>query len=151
MTEEKITLKIIEWLKNMDWKIICFDFPQSGTGITLHPNDEFRDKKTKNKSGIIPDIVAYKNGIVVFFENKNRFYYDDFVKVKELKDNNNYTRSIEKLLSSYAVDRIFYGIGILNKQKDLEKAVQLQEWIDFIVSVSIDNEVSIIIDQQNLF
>ncbi|MDR0515595.1 MAG: hypothetical protein LBH25_00950 [Fibromonadaceae bacterium] len=31
ITEEQTTKAFIEWLELNDWKIICFDFPQSGT------------------------------------------------------------------------------------------------------------------------
>lgn len=37
ISEEKVTINIIKWLKENDWEIICYDFPQSGTGIMLHP------------------------------------------------------------------------------------------------------------------
>lgn len=70
MREENVTKKIIKYLKKNNWKIIAFDFPQSGTGIMILPDD---NKSTKNKESIIPDIVAYKDKICVFFENKDRF------------------------------------------------------------------------------
>lgn len=79
LTEEQITKAIIDWLEGQEWQIICYDFPQSGTGISLHPNEELRI--TKNKGAIIPDIVAIKGTIVLFFENKDRFVLSDFVKV----------------------------------------------------------------------
>ena len=44
MREEKVTINIMEWLEKNKWKIICYDFPQSGTGILLHINDQFRKR-----------------------------------------------------------------------------------------------------------
>jgi hypothetical protein len=34
ITEEQVTKAILDWLEANDWKIICFDFPQSGTGVS---------------------------------------------------------------------------------------------------------------------
>ncbi len=53
MKEEYVTKAILNWLETNNWKIICFDFPQSGTGYILHPNEEYRT--TKNYGAIIPD------------------------------------------------------------------------------------------------
>ncbi len=38
MTEEQVTKAILNHLVKNCWKIICFDFPQSGTGKYIHPN-----------------------------------------------------------------------------------------------------------------
>lgn len=78
MREENVTKKIIKYLKKNEWKIISFDFPQSGTGIMILPDD---NKSSKNKDSIIPDIIAHKNNICLFFENKDRFVKADFDKV----------------------------------------------------------------------
>ena len=45
LTEEQATKAILDWLEENGWKIICFDFPQSGTGVSLHPNEELRTTK----------------------------------------------------------------------------------------------------------
>ena len=39
MTEEMVTKSILKWLIQLHWKIVCYDFPQSGTGYFLHPNN----------------------------------------------------------------------------------------------------------------
>ena len=77
MSEEEVTNSIMDWLESCGWEIVSFDFPQSGTGRTLHPNPDVREH-TKNKGGIIPDIVAIRNGIAAFFENKDRYVHSDF-------------------------------------------------------------------------
>ena len=81
MKEENVTKAILRKLVSAGWEIICYDFPQSGTGRVLHPND--RDSKTLG--AIIPDIVAIKDGIVVDFENKDRFVFSDFEKIDQLR------------------------------------------------------------------
>lgn len=48
MSEEQVTKLILEWLLNKKWNIIAFDFPQSGTGIYLHPNDQSSEKNDRS-------------------------------------------------------------------------------------------------------
>ena len=67
MTEEELTISLLEFLQVKGWDIICYDFPQSGTGRMIHPDDT----NSKTEGGIIPDIVALKDGICIFFENKD--------------------------------------------------------------------------------
>jgi hypothetical protein len=141
MTEENITIALIGWLKKNGWKIICFDFPQSGTGSSLHPNEEIRT--TKNKGSIIPDIVAIKGTTVVFFENKDRFVFDDFQKVEILRKTQNYSGSIKNLLTEYSYSKIFYGVGLPDKANCVKKANENLKMVDFSVFVSSDKSVSV--------
>ena len=71
MTEEQVTKSILKWLIDNDWKIVCFDFPQSGTGHFLHPNGSTE----KNKDAINPDIVAVNGNICVFLKIKTDFIF----------------------------------------------------------------------------
>ena len=61
---------------------MCYDFPQSGTGVFLHINDELRTGKSKD--AIVPDIIAVKHGVALYFENKDRFYEPDFIKINSI-------------------------------------------------------------------
>ena len=119
MREENVTKNILKWLQKNNWEIICFDFPQSGTGVLLHLNGTNRTEKSKG--GIIPDIIAVKNGIAAFFENKDRFYQPDFDKLFEIKTELNYTDSLDSLLSDHNITSIFYGIGISDITEEIEK------------------------------
>ncbi|MBR2176405.1 MAG: hypothetical protein IJ861_05635 [Clostridia bacterium] len=140
MREEDVTKAIIHWLTKNRWKIVCFDFPQSGTGIFLHPNNEGAEK---NKNSINPDIVAVRDSICVFFENKDRFYYPDYEKINRLIVNNNYSNAIDKLLSAYSIDNIYYGIG-LPIEKHKRKSQQSTHVVDFIIGVSEDKDISVL-------
>ena len=84
MREEKITINIIKWLESNGWEIICYDYPQSGTGRMIHPNRNVNEKK-KTEGAIIPDIIAVKNSISILFENKDKFVKSDFIKVAKIK------------------------------------------------------------------
>ena len=91
MTEEQVTKTVLDWLIGNNWEIITYDFPQSGTGKYLHPNKEIRNRETKNEKSFIPDIVAVRNTTALFFENKNRFFLDDFIKLKNIREDNIYS------------------------------------------------------------
>jgi hypothetical protein len=87
------------------------DFPQSGTGILLHKNSLSRHQK--NRGGIIHDIIAKKSNVVVYFENKDRYYEDDFTKTEDLKVKNEYTESLTKLLGPLSRLTIYYWSRLL--------------------------------------
>ena len=121
MREEQVTKHILKWLMDSGWKIVCYDFPQSGTGRFLHPNGS----SSKNQDSINPDIVAVKNNTCVFFEDKDRFYYQDYQKLNLLITKNNYTEAISELLKEYEIKKFVYGIlFILIKQRK-----QMNLWI----------------------
>lgn len=136
MTEEQVTKTILGWLLKEGWEIVCYDFPQSGTGVFLHPNGSTE----KNKDTINPDIVAVKNGICVFFENKSYFYYPDFEKVDMLRNTSDYSEAISNLLRNYQINSIQYGIGYpsaVHKKKAKESVYMT----DFIIGVSESREI----------
>lgn len=146
MTEENVTKSILKWLKNNEWEIVCFDFPQSGTGQFLHPNNS---ESEKIKGAINPDIVAVKNDICIFFENKNRFYYHDYEKQNSLINENDYSNAINILLSNYKVKNIYYGIGLpaIKHSRRSEDAACL---VDFIIGVEDNNQISILYNPKRI-
>lgn len=139
MTEENVTKTLLQWLISKDWKIICYDFPQSGTGCYLHPNNT----KEKNKKSINPDIVAVKENKCLFFENKSYFYYPDFEKVESLIKNNDYSQAINDLIKGHAVEHIYYGIGYPSEVHK-RKAEACKEMVDFIIGISQDSDIKIL-------
>jgi len=149
LTEEQITKTIISWLTKLGWKLLCFDFPQSGTGISLHPNTELRT--TKNRGAIIPDVVAIKDKVVVFFENKDRFVLEDFVKVDELKQTTDYSIAIQKLLKGLKYSKIYYGVGLPDTTHTENMTQENLTKIDFAIFVTIDNKVSIKYQKVTIF
>ena len=150
LKEAKVTVNILNWLEQEGWEIICYDFPQSGTGIMLHPNNQ-EGSKSKNQDGIIPDIVAVKNGKVVFFENKDRFVLSDFEKIWEIKSLNKYSVSLGKLINSPDDFNIFYGIGIPQADKYVGKSMNHLDKVDFIISTSEDGVICVEYDKHFVF
>ena len=136
MREEHVTKALLKWLIDNKWEIICFDFPQSGTGRLLHPNGA----SEKNKGAINPDIVAVRNRVCLFFENKDRFYFPDYEKVNSLIIDNQYTDAISMLLSGHNVIKIYYGIG-LPTEKHSDKSKQASNLVDFILGVQEDKTI----------
>lgn len=128
MREEEVTKSIMNWLVAHGWEIICFDFPQSGTGRQLHP----RDVSSKTYGIIIPDIVAIKDGKVLVFENKDRFVYSDFEKVYRLKNTDAYDDAWRNLLRGTNYSNIYFGIGIPNTMTNRKRALKCSDMVDFI-------------------
>lgn len=149
LTEEQITKAILDWLEANGWEIICFDFPQSGTGVSMHPNEELRT--TKNKGAIIPDIVAIKGTTVLFFENKDRFVLSDFVKVNDLKTGSDYSSSLQKLLKNHKVSHIFYGVGLPNNDNIFKRITEHQAKIDFAICVAGDKTITVQLENSLIF
>jgi hypothetical protein len=149
ITEEQITKAILIWLETDGWEIICFDFPQSGTGVSFHPNQELRT--TKNKGAFIPDIVAIKNGVVLFFENKDRFVLKDFLKVQELKNTTDYSASIVKFLIDFKYSKIFYGVGLALTDKNEKNTKEHLDKVDFIIFFQPEATIKITFDPNGIF
>ena len=149
MREERVTINILNWLEENGWQIVCYDFPQSGTGILLHPNGDNRTEK--NKGGIIPDIIAVKDNLALFFENKDRFYQPDFDKLFEIKTENNFSDSLNQLLSGFSISKIVYGIGIPEVKKHLEKSKTQLDKIDFLITTNDNKNVEVHYDIENVF
>lgn len=139
MTEEHVTRQILEWLITAGWTIVCFDFPQSGTGRFLHPNGT----RERNKDSINPDIVAVRENTCVFFEDKDRFYDPDFRKVHKLITTDDYSEAINDLLKDYTIEKIYYGIGMPESAYG-KKSRESEELVDFIVGVNADDSSSLL-------
>lgn len=146
MTEERVTINIIKWLQEAGWVIICYDFPQSGTGVILHPNNGKINEK--NKGGIIPDIIAVKDNQAVFFENKDKFVLSDFEKVHLLRTTSIYINSLYKLVGDR---KLAYGIGIPKLSKSIDKALNHKEKVDFIATTDNIGSVHINYDLYQVF
>lgn len=141
MTEEHVTKAILKWLIDRGWEIVVFDFPQSGTGKFLHPDD---GEHEKNQDSINPDVIAVKNRVCVFFENKNRFYLPDFIKVNELRTTTKYKHSIQQLLKNYdLISEKYYGIGMPSKSYTAQARAKIH-LVDFIIGVEENKAASIL-------
>ncbi|MDR0221544.1 MAG: hypothetical protein LBI54_09105 [Lachnospiraceae bacterium] len=146
MTEEQVTKAVLAALIKSDWIIVTYDFPQSGTGKMLHPN---KNAYEKNKGGIIPDIVAAKSGICLFFENKDRVVVSDFDKISLLINDNQYSDAISALLNEYCIHEIFYGIAFPSAQWN-EQAELNALLVDFIAGITVDKQMEFLYNPHGL-
>lgn len=152
MNEGKVTKTIIRNLKLNDWNVLCFDYPQSGTGINFKPaNHCLNEPANKNKSHIIPDILAVKGDVLLYFENKSYYYYEDFIKVNNLITNDCYDNSINEYVESLNIDikKIYYGIGCIDEKKFYDKAKDQYSLTDFVVTVN-DSNFNVIYNPYNI-
>lgn len=147
LTEEQVTRSIIRWLMGNGWAIIAFDFPQSGTGRCLHPNDAV----SKTDGIWIPDIVAHKGDCLIFFENKDRFVYKDFEKVDRLRNTTCYSNAIKEITQGYEYSNIYYGIGFPQSQSDINKASSNYGLIDFLVTAIDRDNTNVEYDPHHIF
>ena len=137
MTEEKVTKSIISYLMDHGWKIVSFDFPQSGTGRSLHPSGSV----SKNSGVLIPDVVAVKDGMSIYMENKDRYYPEDFIKVNDVLQTKMYAESFLRVLSVNQ-DTMFGGIGMPAASCE-SIAEEMKNLVDFVLRVSEDGIVDI--------
>lgn len=133
LTEERVTISILKWLIKNGWTIVCYDFPQSGTGRVIYPDGS----SAKNKGTIIPDIIAKREDVAVLFENKDRLSIDDFFKLSDVKTSNTYSEAFVGLLGDNV--HLFYGVGMPSVY--MEEALKREELelIDFVVVVDEEN------------
>ena len=150
MTEEQLTKVILKWISLNDWETIAFDFPQSGTGVVFHPDAAVRGR-TKSKGAFIPDIIAVRKEICVFFENKDRFVMDDFKKVESLVKHNIYTNAINAFLCSKKIKKIYYGVGLPLDPKYANKVINNNKMVDFVMQVDNIKNVMLTWDPNKIF
>lgn len=135
VTEEWVTKTIIQWLRVNGWTILAFDFPQSGTGRIF--KSDFQSN-SKNKESIIPDIIAIKSQVVTIFENKDRYYFPDFLKVEGLRVNNKYSESLKIFLARQPYNKIFYGVGLPVTLLNRGAVEKHKGKTDFIINCNIE-------------
>lgn len=146
LTEERITRRMLSWLKSEGWLIVAYDYPQSGTGYSLHSVN--RTIGSKNDGAIIPDIVATRNGEALFFENKVDFSLVDIQAIEVLKDSGLYDESIAMLLKQFQpISKIRFGFALKNCANNLKKLNEYKESLDFAFLVNQNLEVTLAMGQ----
>lgn len=139
MREEIVTKAILKFLISKGYHIVSFDFPQSGTGLLLHPNI----RKDKNE-GVKPDIIASKGNILIMMENKAKYWKQDFEKLYELKTSGSYEQSLNKLHRDCNTSILKVGVGIPETKTTVAKALETKHFVDFIVAVDKNGRCKVI-------
>ena len=129
VTEEKVTKTVMQFLIDHSWDILCFDFPQSGTGKQLHPNGA----KSKTEGIWVPDIVAYRDKVLLCFEDKDHYEQKDVIKLNEIKKTNRYSDALSDLTSGRDYDEVIYGIALPWSKYREGRANKALKLIDFAI------------------
>lgn len=150
LTEEVITRTILSWLKSSGWTLLSFDYPQSGTGYPLRPSRNTVGT-SKNLGTLIPDVVAFKNQVTVFFENKVKFFQGDIDALVTLRGGGPYEHSIKSLHGDLVSHQSFFGVGLESTPYNVKKLTGAVSCLDFAVLVSADLTVEVLLDQKSIF
>lgn len=111
MDEEGVTRAVVRFLKVEGWQIISCDLPQMGSGILLQ---EDRVRGEKNKGGIIPDIIAYRERLIFFCESKKKFAQSDVEKMESVK-RGKYKEAIAEIFPFNSWNETLVSIGLAQK------------------------------------
>lgn len=144
MTEEMVTKGILGFLMGRGWKIVSFDYPQSGTGRALHP----RGSTSKTEGVLIPDVVAVKDGVSIYLENKDHYYPDDFVKVASVLRKKDYAEAFANVLGVNQ-ETMLGGVG-LPESGCGSISEEDKELVDFVLKVSASGLVDVYYKSPNL-
>ncbi len=108
MDEEHVTEAIEAYLRSSGWSIFAVDYPTSGSGLRIHPND--RLEGTKHAGSVVPDVVAYRKNRLLIVENKPYFDTNDAEKLARISAGT-YDRSLEARVYATEFDEIVTALG----------------------------------------
>jgi len=137
MNEEQVTEVAEEYLEGKGWTMFAVDYPTSGSGLRLHPND--REDGTKHSGSIVPDIVAYRGETLLIVESKPYFDRNDAEKLAEIAEGR-YSESLERRVYSTEVAEIETALAF---PKEHQSAVreELLDKVDYLLLVESDAPV----------
>ena len=98
---------------------------------------------TKNKDMINPDIIATKENLLLFVENKVDFFQPDIIKLKKVKEGN-YSESINKKLYDYSNKDKITGIGLKHSVENIKKMKSALVGLELFFTVSENGDINII-------
>ncbi len=146
MREEVITKFAIQALTSMGWRVLAYDFPQSGSTFRLRATSVI-DGGSKNQGNIIPDVVAHKGRTVIIVETKPQEDRSDVVKLLELRDQwSDHAASLRVLIEPEAYDNVRFGICIgLAEQAIPRMSFALD--LDFVLGVQ-SNGLAVVVHER---
>jgi len=142
MNEDDITYCVKEYLQENRWEIISYN-PPGGHGGTIIDFSSL--KKDRSKSWQIPDILAYKNKMVLLIECKPRYNEKDVKKLNKIFHNETILKKLENLIQTKLI-----MLNLMKKNNKLYlfkaiaftgKIITLDDFITFHVNE--DNIVSV--------
>jgi hypothetical protein len=149
VNEESVTKIILGFLLKRDFEIISFDFPGSGTGKLIRPKVLLSLEQHKNKNGIIPDILAYRENTLLFFENKAQETFSDFDKIVQLSNDSALHESIHEFCAPRNINKVLWGIGFGGETHSHKKYNDYKN-INIILNIKPPEDILILKGQEYL-
>lgn len=140
MKEEQVTEAVENHLQETGWTIFAVDYPTSGSGLRLHPND--RKTGTKHGGSIVPDVVAYLENTVLMVESKPYFDADDASKLRRISDGR-YSESLHRRVYATKIENIHTALAFPKPHLDSIKENALSG-VDKLLLV--DGEFNVTVD-----
>jgi len=109
MDEERVTEAVEAHLSASGWTIFAVDYPTSGSGLRIHPNE--RRAGSKHAGSVVPDIVAYRGETLLVVENKPYVDPADVRKLSRIAAGD-YDESRERRVYEAEFGTVATGIGI---------------------------------------
>lgn len=95
MTESYVHVAMRQFLKDTGWTLVAGEYP-GGSDDELYvlsimdptvARDNSPDPRRHSEGEVIPDLFAYKNGVMLVIEAKPKYSYDDKEKLRDLLQN----------------------------------------------------------------
>lgn len=138
MDEERVTEAIEEHLEAEGWTMFAVDYPTSGSGLRLHPND--REEGTKHAGSIVPDVVAYRGTTVLVAESKPYFDPADARKLGAIA-RGKYSESLRRRVYATDIGTVRTALAFPAENRDAVVS-DLLDGVDSLLLVEADGQVT---------
>lgn len=115
MKEEVVTEAVENHLAEIGWTMFAVDYPTSGSGLRLHPNE--RKTGTKHRDSIVPDVVAYRENTVLIVECKPYFDKNDASKLLKISGGE-YSKSLHRRVYTTEIKSIRTALAFPKSDAD---------------------------------
>lgn len=139
MTEERVTLAVMKFIRNFKYAIIAFDYPQSGRGLLLHSNE----RRGKNDDSLVPDILAKRADDAIFLENKVRFSDADAAKLRRVRDSGLYDGHLRKVGIDRQYCKVKFGVALADTPSNVAAFMAHGSDLDLLFLVDAKGRVTL--------
>ena len=138
MTEEQVTRSVLQWLTDLGWDILDYDFPGGGTGRSFHIDDCV----DKTEGIVIPDVIAFKDGVILLFEDKSVDTWTDYEKVERIAKTVKFLDLLRAAYPDKEICNIRWGIAYSGARRFIDRVKDT--CIDFVVNVMPDSKCEVV-------
>lgn len=137
LTEDFVTNAITAYLAASSWELRSVAAPGMGSGTILRPNPDATGRRPKIAGGVVIDVIARKDEMWLFLENKDRFSASDLLKLAEVRDSGRYSEDLARLTGSRSAE-LRFGLGMPDTEAAREHVKARVAQLDCFVLVSPD-------------